>query len=59
MAMHIYMEDGPGSGRLKYRGEAGPADDPQSFKRLMEARGFAVRIEAEKTGDVIDANAEG
>lgn len=38
------MEVVPGQGRMKYRGEVGPNDDPVSFKQLMEDRGHRVVI---------------
>ncbi len=44
MAMHIYMKNAAGS--YNYRGEAGPNDDPVSFRRLMAARGQEVVISA-------------
>jgi len=45
MAQHIYLETAPGSNKFKYRGEAGPADDPRSFKEKMEANGSGPRVE--------------
>ena len=44
MAQHIYMETEPESNKFKYRGEAGAADDPRSFKQKMEASGLRVEI---------------
>jgi hypothetical protein len=59
--MHVYMskttrnEEGKevATDVLKYRGEAGPNDDPDSFKRLMEARGMTVHLSAEFLGPTI------
>lgn len=39
---------------LGYRGEAGANDDPQSFKRLMEARGLRVHLSDEYIGRLVD-----
>jgi len=47
MAIHVYlqMQDKTSKEPLRqfrYRGEAGPDDDPQSFKKTMARRNLAV-----------------
>ncbi len=61
MAIHVYMStkrgarkaDGsielPEGAELNDRGEAGPDDDPQRFKRLMEDLGYRVELLAERS----------
>ena len=40
--MHIYMATDTSGQLFNYRGESGPGDDPYSFKKKMEAQGYAV-----------------
>lgn len=40
--MHIYMATDTSGALFNYRGETGPNDEPESFKRKMEAQGFDV-----------------
>lgn len=63
--MHIYLTkvikvDGENvlTDNLGYRGVAGENDDPESFKRLMEARGLNVHLSEEYLGRLINANFE-
>lgn len=42
MAQHIYMQNPAGT--YNYRGEAGPNDDPVSFRRKMATQGVSVVI---------------
>lgn len=46
--IHIYLETEPKSGIFHYRGEAGPNDDPQGYKILMEKEGLRVILEPER-----------
>lgn len=61
--MHIYLtkavkKDGAMvlTDNLGYRGEAGEHDDPESFKRLMEARGLKVHLSETYLGRLIDSD---
>ena len=57
--MHIYMATDTSGQLFNYRGESGPNDDPQSFKRKMEAQGFAVILRSDNapgTGKDIPRN---
>lgn len=63
--MHIYLSVGqrnasgalvnPKTGqptnKMRWRGEAGPNDDPASFKRLMESRGHVVHFHDDRPGE--------
>lgn len=40
--MHIYMATDTSGQLFNYRGEAGPNDDPESFKLKMEKQGYLV-----------------
>jgi len=51
--IHIYLETRPRSEVYNYRGEAGPHDDPQSFKRLMEKKNLRVYLTPEYQGQQI------
>ena len=65
--MHVYLErdvelvDAQGLivrkplGVLNHRGEAGPGDDPESYKRLMEKRGLRVHLSPSFLGETIAA----
>lgn len=48
----------PGT-QFRRRGEVGPNDDPQSFKRMMAKKGFAVVFSSEDCGEVATASALG
>lgn len=43
--------------RFNYRGEAGPADDPESFTKQMAERGLQVLVLPEFQGKVIERSA--
>lgn len=52
--MHVYLSKNDGSGNLGYRGETTGADNPESFKQLMEDRGLQVHLADEYQGRLID-----
>ena len=51
--MHIYLEDAPNSGVLKYRGETSANDNPDSFAEKMEKSGLRVLQHKKHQGDEI------
>jgi hypothetical protein len=51
--MHIYLETAPNSGVLKYRGETGEHDNPESYAEKMAAHGLRVKISEENLGATI------
>ena len=51
--IHVYLETRPGSELYNYRGEAGPNDDPQSFKKLMKKKDLRVYLAPEFQGQQI------
>lgn len=61
--MHIYLErdaELEGGRRkplgiLNWRGEAGPGDDPVSYKRMMEKRGLRVHLSQTFLGKTVAA----
>lgn len=54
MAKHIYLEQVPGGGKLKYRGVADkPGDDPVSFGKMMAARGLRMLALDEYKGNFV------
>lgn len=57
--MHIYMATDTTGTLFNYRGQAGPNDDPVSFKFRMEKQGLAVIIRSDNapgTGKNIPRN---
>jgi len=63
--MHVYLTKAISvNGRnvptnlLGYRGQAGDNDDPESFKKLMEARGLQVHLSPVYLGEVINSEFE-
>ena len=61
--MHVYLErdielaDGRRKplGVLNHRGQTGPGDDPESYKRMMERRGLRVHLSPIDLGKTISA----
>ena len=59
--MHVYLErdvelaDGRRKplGILNHRGETGPGDEPESYKRLMEKRGLRVHLSPSFLGKTV------
>lgn len=51
--MHIYLETAPNSGVLKYRGETGGHDNPESYAEKMAKHGLRVKISEEDLGATI------
>ena len=59
--MHVYLERevvleggrGKPLGVLNWRGESGPGDDPNSYKRLMEAKGLRVHLSPTFLGKIV------
>lgn len=59
MAVHVYLQDQDKTTkqvypRFRYRGETGPNDDPQSFKKTMGARGLKAHFTGNFEGLVVD-----
>lgn len=59
--MHIYLQkavkrDGEQvlTDNLQYRGKTGKNDNPEGFKRLMEARGLRVHLAKEYLGATLN-----
>lgn len=61
MAVHVYLQQQNKSTKqalpsFRYRGETGPNDDPQSFKRVMARKGLKVELTDTFQGVVVETD---
>lgn len=56
--MWVYLQVKPGTDYFKRRGQTGPADNPDSYKRNMERKGLKVILSETNLGPAVNEKLE-